>query len=75
MVDDLTFEHKGQTFLVRLSRMENGWRADVLHEDGRQTGLSVLATQEIMADMFEDQGFEPLPRLQETARDAFVTRW
>ncbi len=47
MVDDLTFEHKGQTFLVRLSRMENGWRADVLSrvtQDGGQGGGGLVGT-------------------------------
>ena len=35
------------------------------------TGFSVTATNEIIEDMFQTQDFEPLPRLQATARDAF----
>jgi hypothetical protein len=75
MNGDLEFEHEGQAFAVRLTKLSDGWRADVCRGDGTPTGFSVTATSEVIDDMFQTQDFEPLARLQATARDAFRGRW
>ena len=73
-IANLPFNHDRRSYEVKLRREGDKTVAEVFTVDGFSTTFAIDATDEVLADMKALGWDDPLRRLQEQARDAFVGR-
>jgi hypothetical protein len=71
---NLLFNHDRHSYEVKVRREGELTIAEVFNADGTSTNRKVDATDEMLSDMKAEGHDDPLRRLQEEARDAFISR-
>lgn len=73
-MEDVLFTHKQRSYIVKARREGGKAVAEVFAPDGTSTNCRVDATNEVLSDMISQGYADPVRRLQEEARDAFISR-
>jgi hypothetical protein len=71
---NLPFNHDRRSYEVKVRREGDKTVAEIFTIDGFSTTFRLDATDEVLADMKAQGHDDPLRRLQEDARDAFIRR-